>query len=156
MRESKLSKHIRDALCVGPMRIWRNTVGTGLQVRHRDQAVRQAIIARCIAVAEEMGGSASRVTFGLPEGSGDFIGLRTVTIGECRIAQFVSAEIKTETGAVRPDQQNWDRFVTHMGGHSGILRSVEAARSWALTPVKPVATVTELNNACGGYRETTE
>jgi hypothetical protein len=146
MSEAKLSKQIRDALCRGTMRLWRNTVGTGFQIRHRDQAVRQAIIARCIAVAEEMGGSASRVTFGLPEGSGDYIGLRTVLIEPemvgCRIAQFASAEIKTITGAVRPDQVNWDRFMRQAGAHSGILRSVEQAREWSLTPFKPVDTVT--------------
>lgn len=71
------------------------------------------------------------VQFGLAKGSGDLIGWRTVTItpemvGQ-RIAQFVSLEVKTATGRVRPEQEQWRKVVEQAGGVAAVVRSVEDA-----------------------------
>jgi hypothetical protein len=65
---------------------------------------------------------------GLFPGSGDLIGWRTVTItpdmvGQS-IAQFLSIEVKTPTGRVRPDQVNWAEQINAAGGLAIIARSI--------------------------------
>lgn len=122
MSESKIMRAIRD-LSGGPIRLWRNHVGVGLQIRHKNPAVTQALIQRCIEMVEREGGHAHRVTFGLPKGSGDLIGMRQGT------GQFLSVEVKTETGRVRPEQERWRGFVESFGGRAIIARSPEDAIS---------------------------
>jgi hypothetical protein len=65
---------------------------------------------------------------GLFPGSGDLIGWRTVTVTSDMvgkpIAQFLSIEVKTPTGKVRPDQSNWLEQVNISGGLAIIARSV--------------------------------
>jgi hypothetical protein len=65
---------------------------------------------------------------GLFPGSGDLIGWRTLTVTPDMvgkpIAQFLSIEVKTKTGRVRPDQQNWLDQITTAGGHAIVARSV--------------------------------
>lgn len=123
MSESKILRAVRN-LSGGPIRLWRNHVGTGLQIRHKDPAVTQALVNQCIAVVERHGGYAQRVTFGLPKGSGDLIGMRQV--GDT--AQFLSVEVKTQTGRVRPEQEKWRAFVNGYGGCALIVRSEDEAR----------------------------
>ena len=71
---------------------------------------------------------ARHVRMGLFPGSGDLIGWRTVTVTPDMvgkpIAQFLSIEVKTPTGKVRPDQSNWLEQVNISGGHAIIARSV--------------------------------
>ena len=71
---------------------------------------------------------ARHVRMGLFPGSGDLIGWRTVTVTPDMvgkpIAQFLSIEVKTPTGRVRPDQTNWLEQVNLSGGHAIIARSV--------------------------------
>jgi len=73
------------------------------------------------------------VTFGLPRGSADLIGWRTVTITQAmvgtRLAIFTSIEVKTPTGRIRPEQQAWLEAVLHAGGIAGIARSVTDAQA---------------------------
>ena len=64
-------------------------------------------------------------------GGGDLLGWRTVTVtpemvGQ-RIAQFVSLEVKTPTGRVRPEQERWRQAVEKAGGVAAVVRSVEDA-----------------------------
>jgi len=71
---------------------------------------------------------ARHVRMGLFPGSGDLIGWRTLTITPDMvgqpIAQFLSIEVKTPTGKVRPDQRNWADQITSAGGLAIIARSV--------------------------------
>jgi len=73
------------------------------------------------------------VTFGLAKGSADLIGWRTVTITQAmvgtRLAVFTSIEVKTATGRLRPEQQQWIHAVTQAGGIAGIARSVTDAQA---------------------------
>lgn len=70
------------------------------------------------------------VQFGLHPGSGDLIGWRTIEImpehvGR-RFAVFVSIEVKTPTGRVRSEQENWQRVVLEAGGLAVVARSEES------------------------------
>jgi hypothetical protein len=71
------------------------------------------------------------VSFGLARGSADLIGwtIRTVTpdmVGT-QVAVFTSIEVKTPTGRVKPEQQQWLDAVQAAGGIAGVARSVEDA-----------------------------
>jgi len=68
-------------------------------------------------------------TFGLAKGSADLIGWQTLIITQdmvgTKVAQFLSVEVKTFTGRVRPEQEAWARTVNAHGGRAIIVRSVE-------------------------------
>ena len=57
---------------------------------------------------------------GLVDGNGDFIGYSST-------GKFISVEIKTETGIIRPDQITWCDAVNKAGGIAGIVRDEETA-----------------------------
>jgi hypothetical protein len=106
--EQQIQQQIRIACGTGPARLFRNNTGT-----LRDQHGRP-------------------VQFGLCKGSADLIGWRTVTVtpdmvGQ-RIAVFTSIEVKTPTGRLRPEQQQWLDAVQAAGGIAGVARSVEDAQ----------------------------
>lgn len=124
MRESKILQAIRDKCNTGGVRLWRNSVGVGLQISHKNSAQSQAVINECIKLAESRGCHAQRMAFGLSKGSGDLIGYRRV--GD--IAQFVSVEVKTETGRIRPEQVAWMDHLNSVGALALVARSVEDAR----------------------------
>jgi hypothetical protein len=132
MRESKILMAIRDACNRGPVRLWRNNVGTALVINHSNPGMKQAIINACIELAERRSAFAQRMSFGLAEGSGDLIGYRQVTVTEemvgMTIAVFVSCEVKTDTGRVRPEQANWLAHISGAGGLAFVARSVEDAK----------------------------
>jgi hypothetical protein len=71
---------------------------------------------------------ARHVRMGLFPGSGDLIGWRTLTVTPDMvgkpIAQFLSIEVKTPTGKVRPDQINWLDQINASGGLAIIARSI--------------------------------
>lgn len=76
--------------------------------------------------------SGSWIRYGLLPGSGDLIGWQTVTItpdmvGQ-RFARFVSVEVKTPKGVVKPDQRLWADNVRKAGGIAVIARSVDDVR----------------------------
>jgi hypothetical protein len=106
--EQRIQQEIRLAISHGDTRIFRNNTGTLKDANGRP------------------------VQFGLCKGSADLIGWKQVTItpdmvGQ-RIAVFLSIEVKTPTGRVRPEQQQWLKAVQAAGGVAGIARSVEDAQ----------------------------
>ena len=109
MTEQQIQQHIRLTCSTGDTRLFRNNTGT-----LRDQHGRP-------------------VTFGLCKGSADLIGWRTVTVtpemvGQ-QVAVFLSIEVKTATGRLRPEQQQWLDAVQAAGGIAGVARSVSDAES---------------------------
>jgi hypothetical protein len=107
--EQSIQQHIRLTCSTGATRLFRNNTGT-----LRDQHGRP-------------------VSFGLAKGSADLIGWRTVTItpemvGQ-QVAVFTSIEVKTPTGRVKPEQQQWLDAVQAAGGIAGVARSVTEAQS---------------------------
>ena len=105
--EQSIQQHIRIACSTGQTRLFRNNTGT-----LRDQHGRP-------------------VQFGLCKGSADLIGYRTITItpemvGQ-QVAVFTSIEVKTPTGRIRPEQQQWLETIQSAGGIAGVARSVEDA-----------------------------
>ena len=122
MTESELQALILRAAGSKPhVRVFRNQVGEG----YVGQALRdpEGVFLR----------DARHVRMGLFPGSGDLIGWRTVTVTPDMvgkpIAQFLSIEVKTPTGRVRPDQSNWLEQVNLHGGHAIIARSVSDVES---------------------------
>jgi hypothetical protein len=106
--EQQIQQHIRLACSTGATRLFRNNTGT-----LRDQHGRP-------------------VSFGLCKGSADLIGwtTRTITpdmVGQ-QVAVFTSIEVKTATGRLRPEQQQWLDAVQAAGGIAGVARSVEDAQ----------------------------
>jgi hypothetical protein len=107
--EQQIQQQIRIACSHGQTRLFRNNTGT-----LRDQHGRP-------------------VQFGLCKGSADLIGWRTITItpemvGQ-QVAVFLSIEVKTATGRLRPEQRQWLDAVQSAGGIAGVARSVEDAQS---------------------------
>jgi hypothetical protein len=106
--EQQIQQHIRLTCSTGATRLFRNNTGT-----LRDQHGRP-------------------VSFGLCKGSADLIGYRTITITPDMVGQqvavFLSIEVKTPTGRIRPEQQAWLETVQAAGGIAGVARSVEDAQ----------------------------
>ena len=131
MSEGKIWRDIRDKLSHGLTRLFRNEVGNGVAIRHRNPTIRQKIIVACIALAEKHGGSGGRIHFGLAVGSGDLIGHHSITVTQAMVGQkvavFLSCETKTATGSAREEQLNWQKFVNSVGGIAVIARSVDDA-----------------------------
>lgn len=105
--EQTIQQRIRLRCSRGPVRLYRNNTGT-LRGQH-----------------------GRPVTFGLCVGSADLIGwtTRTITpdmVGQ-QVAVFTSIEVKTPTGRLRPEQQQWLAAVRAAGGIAGVARSVEDA-----------------------------
>lgn len=122
--EQTIQQQIRLACSTGPVRLFRNNTGT-----LRDQHGRP-------------------VTFGLAKGSADLIGwtTRTITpemVGQ-QVAVFTSIEVKSATGRLRPEQQQWLDAVQAAGGIAGVARSVDGARALLITQT-PCAAV-DLNS----------
>lgn len=124
----------RVMLAIGSLpwvRVFRNNVGLGLAIRHGNSAARQAIIRRCIAVAESMGGSATPIQFGLVKGSSDLVGWtsRVITAADVgkRVAIFTAIEAKDGAGRADTDQRRFIDNVQAAGGIAGVARTADEA-----------------------------
>jgi len=77
------------------------------------------------------------IKFGLGVGSSDLIGWQPFTITQAMVgkkfARFTAVEVKTETGRVTPEQQDFISAVNDAGGIAGVIRSEEDAKQ-LLTP----------------------
>lgn len=133
MSEGKIWRDIRDKLSHGFCRWFRNEVGSGVAIRHKHPQTRQAIISECIALAAARGGSGARISYGLTVGSGDLIGPQSIVITQAmvgmKVAVFGSCETKTETGRMREEQVNWQRFIQAAGGIAIVATSVADAEN---------------------------
>jgi hypothetical protein len=108
--EQSIQQHIRLACSTGPVRLFRNNVGRLPDPR-----------------------TGRWVEFGVGgKGAGDLIGWKRVTITPemvgSTVAVFTSIEVKTPTGRIRPEQQQWLDAVRAAGGIAGVARSVEDAQ----------------------------
>jgi len=122
MTESELQALILRAAGSKPhVRVFRNQVGEG----YVGKAIRDP---EGVFLTD-----ARHVRMGLFPGSGDLIGWRTVTVTPDMvgkpIAQFLSIEVKTPIGKVRPDQRNWLDQINAAGGLAIIARSVSDVES---------------------------
>jgi hypothetical protein len=111
--EQQIQQHIRIACSTGNTRLFRNNTGTLKDANGRP------------------------VQFGLCKGSADLIGWKRVTVTEemvgTQVAVFLSIEVKTATGRLRPEQQQWLDAVQAAGGIAGVARSVEDAQRLTTT-----------------------
>jgi hypothetical protein len=107
--EQTIQQEIRIACSNGDTRLFRNNTGTLKDANGRP------------------------VQFGLCKGSADLIGWRTVTVTPemvgTQVAVFASIEVKTATGRLRPEQQQWLDAVQAAGGIAGVARSVSDAET---------------------------
>ena len=111
--DQTIQQHIRLACSKGDCRLFRNNTGT-----LRDQNGRP-------------------VQFGLCKGSADLIGWTSRTITEemvgQKIAVFTSIEVKSTSGRVKPQQQQWLAAVQAAGGIAAVARSVADCKRLGLT-----------------------
>jgi hypothetical protein len=107
--EQQIQQNIRIACSTGDTRLFRNNTGTLKDANGRP------------------------VQFGLCKGSADLIGWKRVTITPemvgTQVAVFLSIEVKTATGSLRPEQQQWLDAVQAAGGIAGVARSVSDAEA---------------------------
>jgi ribosomal protein L27 len=122
MSEHTTQQRILLACGSGPVRLWRNNVGTGWA----GQATK---IQRRGMVAVEPGDIIVRqgrpLHAGLCVGSSDLIGYRQVD----GVAQFVALEVKSATGRPTAQQTQFIDHINAVGGCAGIVRSVEDAHT---------------------------
>lgn len=108
MSEQRIQQEIRLAISHGDTKVFRNNTGTLKDANGRP------------------------VQFGLCKGSADLIGWTTRTVTPdmvgTQVAVFLSIEVKTPTGRLRPEQQQWLDAVQAAGGIAGVARSVEDAQ----------------------------
>lgn len=134
MRESKVWKEMLLAagkIAGATVRIFRNNVGqawTGQTVR--------VTPSNAATIRPQPGDILIRhprpLNAGLMKGSGDGIGWSTITITPDmvgrEVAVFTSAETKSSTGRVRPEQTTWHENVQNAGGISAIVRHPDDLR----------------------------
>ena len=119
MKESNIQQLIRIEAGNHNTTIFRVNVGTGVtgngQIRHKDGSVTVK--------------NARPFSTGVPRGYSDLSGVKSVTVtsdmvGE-KIGIAVFAEVKTDTGRIRDEQENFLTRMKGKGAIAGIVRSVE-------------------------------
>ena len=119
-KESKIQKEtLLESGKIPSLRLFRNNVGVGFQGKILNENYP-------ILTLENY----RRVSFGLVPGSGDCIGWQSIKItpdmvGKT-IAQFVSVELKTDTGKPQANQNNWRNQVSNSGGKAVIIRNPQS------------------------------
>jgi hypothetical protein len=126
MTEHAIQQRILLACGSGPVRLWRNNVGTGWA----GQATRVTTgNLRAVAQGLQPGDVVIRqgrpLHAGLCVGSSDLIGYRQVD----GVAQFVALEVKSATGRPTTQQTQFLNHITSAGGCAGVVRSVDDAHT---------------------------
>jgi hypothetical protein len=110
----------------GPVRLWRNNVGTGWAGQAtRVTAGNLQAIAHTLRPGDVVVRNGRPLHAGLCVGSSDLIGYRRV--GD--LAQFVALEVKSERGRPTPEQTRFLDHISSAGGCAAVIRSVEDAHS---------------------------
>jgi len=108
----------------GPVRLWRNNVGTGWAGQAtRVTAGNLRAIANTIQPGDVVVRNGRPLHAGLCVGSSDLIGYRKV--GD--LAQFVALEVKSATGRPTAEQTRFLDHITSAGGCAAVVRSVADA-----------------------------
>jgi hypothetical protein len=110
----------------GPVRLWRNNVGTGWAGQAtRVTAGNLQAIAHTLRPGDVVVRNARPLHAGLCVGSSDLIGYRQVD----GLAQFVALEVKSERGRPTPEQTRFLDHISSAGGCAAVIRSIEDAHS---------------------------
>jgi hypothetical protein len=108
----------------GPVRLFRNNVGTGWAGQAtRVTAGNLQAIAHTLRPGDVVVRNARPLHAGLCVGSSDLIGYRRV--GD--LAQFVALEVKSATGRPTPEQTRFLDHISSAGGCAAVVRSVADA-----------------------------
>lgn len=110
----------------GPVRLWRNNVGTGWAGQStRVTAGNLAALARSLRPGDVVIRGGRPLHAGLCVGSSDLIGYRQFQ----GVAQFVALEVKSATGRPTAEQTRFLSHITSAGGCAAVVRSVDDAYS---------------------------
>jgi hypothetical protein len=124
--EHEIQQRVLLAHGSGPVRLWRNNVGTGWAGQAtRVTAGNLQAIAHTLRPGDVVVRNARPLHAGLCVGSSDLIGYRRV--GD--LAQFVALEVKSATGRPTPEQTRFLDHISSAGGCAAVIRSVEDAHS---------------------------
>ena len=122
--EHQIQQRILLAHGSGPVRLWRNNVGTGWAGQAtRVTAGNLRAIASTIQPGDVVVRNGRPLHAGLCVGSSDLIGYRKV--GD--LAQFVALEVKSATGRATAEQTRFLDHITSAGGCAAVVRSVADA-----------------------------
>jgi hypothetical protein len=125
--EHEVQQRILLACARGPVRLFRNNVGTGWAgPATRITAGNLRAVAAQLQPGDVVIRNGRPLHAGLCVGSSDLIGWRTTESG---LAQFVAVEVKSERGRVSSEQTRFIDAVNQAGGCAGIARSVDDAKA---------------------------
>jgi hypothetical protein len=124
--EHQIQQRILLACGSGPVRLWRNNVGTGWA----GQATKVTpgnlnAIAHTLRPGDVVIRNGRPLHAGLCVGSSDLIGYRQVD----GVAQFVALEVKTPTGRTTQQQEQFLNHINAAGGCASVVRSIDDAHS---------------------------
>ncbi len=110
----------------GPVRLFRNNVGTGWAGQAtRVTAGNLQAIAHTLRPGDVVVRNGRPLHAGLCVGSSDLIGYRRVN----GLAQFVALEVKSERGRPTPEQTRFLDHISSAGGCAAVIRSIEDAHT---------------------------
>jgi hypothetical protein len=122
--EHQIQQQVLAQFGSGPVRLWRNNVGTGWAGQAtRITAGNLSAIAHTLRPGDVVVRNGRPLHAGLCVGSSDLIGYRRV--GD--LAQFVALEVKSATGRPTKEQTNFLNHITSAGGCAAVVRSVADA-----------------------------
>jgi len=131
MTEHQIQQRILLACGHGSTRLWRNNVGTGWAgPATRVTAGNLRAVAQGLRPGDVVIRGGRPLHAGLCIGSSDLIGYRSID----GIAQFVALEVKSSSGRVTAQQEQFLNQIQAGGGCAGVVRSVGDAESLLRRP----------------------
>lgn len=128
MGEQEIQQRILLACGRGPVRLWRNNVGSGwVGQTTRITAANAGSIGQTLRPGDLVIRQGRPLHAGLCVGSSDLIGYRQIEVAGQHLAQFVAIEVKAPRGRTRQGQGQFLDQVRAAGGCSAIARSVDDA-----------------------------